>query len=228
MTMEMFYRHCSDGFTVVEMMATLVITAILAATAGTFFARLLTIQERDREEAYIREKLVDACGAYADLLSIGSTFVNTSTNAVIIKYRQETGGCSLETGLVSRVAYLASPLNLEHDTVDFNIYSVEKRNLSQKISRGINGDAPLLPLSGAMVECTISPLGIAGSAPAIIEITEEARGFCGEMVPHANFQATDAALGYLQMSAKYMVTNDEGEPEEKTVTAGRVVRLWNK
>ena len=57
------------GYTVVELMVTIVIVAVLAATLGMFFVKLLRIQEREREEAYIRERLADICAAYADFVS---------------------------------------------------------------------------------------------------------------------------------------------------------------
>ena len=105
---------CAQGFTVVELMVTIVIVAFLSATVGTFVCKLLTIQERDREEAYIREKLTDICGAYADFLSIGSSISSTtgvSNQETVVKYRSETGGVSLETGIVTRVAYLVAAMN---------------------------------------------------------------------------------------------------------------------
>lgn len=202
------------GYTVVELMVTIVIVAVLAATLGMFFVKLLRIQEREREEAYIRERLADICAAYADFVSVGSSF-HTSTNSVnaltAVKYRMETGGVSLETGLVTKVAYLTTMMNLTNRTVDLDIYSQDPEGLTRKFSRGMSGDAPLIPLLGDMVSCTITPLNH----------TKTEVGTNG-------YETTDAALGWLQVSAKYEVKNDDGEKETKTATAGRVVRLWNR
>ena len=207
-------RNRTRGYTVVELMVTIVIVAVLAATLGMFFVKLLRIQEREREEAYIRERLCDICAAYADFVSVGSSF-HTSTNfantLTAVKYRMETGGVSLETGLVTKVAYLTTMMNLTNRTVDLDIYLHEPEGLSKKFSRGMNGNAPLIPLLGDMVSCTITPL----NHPK----TEVATN---------GFETTDAALGWLQVAAKYKVKNDDGEMEIKTATAGRVVRLWNR
>ena len=126
------------GYTVVELMVTIVIVSVLAATVGMFFVKLLTIQEREREEAYIRERLSDICGVYADFISIGSSFstaTNLSDQATVVKYRQETGGVSLETGLVSRVAYLTSLMNTTNKTIDLNIlYSTDEKDPERRYS----------------------------------------------------------------------------------------------
>ncbi len=218
----------SRGYTIVELMVTIVIVSVLAVSVGVFFVKLLNIQEHEREEAYVREKLADICGEYADKLSIGSSIINTSTNATIVKYRQETGGVSLETGLVTRVAYLSSLLNSTNDTVDMNIFSIENRDLSRKIARSARGDAHLLPLVGDMVSCTFTPLKTSTSTLNVETMNDTDAGMCAKMVPHAVFEATDAALGWLQVTARYRVKNDKGELETKTATAGRVVRLWNR
>ena len=196
-------------------MVTIVIVAVLTATVGVLFVKLLTIQEQEREEAYVREKLADFCGAYADFLSVGSS-MGTSTaltnSAVEVNYRLEAGGVSLETGIVSRVAKLTSSINMTNDTVDLGIYAFEQRVLRRKISRNVNGDALLLPLPGDMVSCKITPLNYNP----------------GKTKEKSGFQTTDAALGYLEVEARYAVENDDGEITNKTVTAGRVVRMWNR
>ena len=204
--------RCRCGYTIVELMVTLVIVTVLAATVGMFFARLLSLQEREREEAYIREKLVDVCGAVADDLSIASSFsMRTSLvqRDIIVAYRQETGGVSLETGRVSRVAQLVLTTSATNRAAALNVFSHEPEGLRRSLSRSLEGDAPLMPLAGELVSCTLTPFNAA--------ITEE-----------DGIQTSDAALGYLQVTARYTVRNEDGEDEAKTATAGRVVRLWNR
>lgn len=207
-------RYFRRGYTIVELMSTIVIVAVLAATVGALFVKLLTIQEREREDAYIRERLADICGAYADAMSIGSSF-GTRTNLlgraaeVKVNYRQETGGVSLETSVVTRVSNLVSTMNTTNKTVELKAYGFEQRELVEKLSRIARGDATLIPLVGDVVDCTITPLNYTR--------TEDDSGFA----------TTDAALGYLKVTARYKVKNEDGELEEKTVEAGRVVRLWN-
>ena len=137
-------RYAKNGYTIIELMVTIVIVSVLAATLGVAFVKLLNIQEREREEAYVREKLADICGEYADKLSIGSSIISTSTNATIVKYRQETGGVSLETGLVTRVAYLSLQLSPTNDTVDMGIFSFENQDLIQKTYSLVLYNQPLL------------------------------------------------------------------------------------
>lgn len=208
-------RYANSGYTIVELMVTIVIVSVLAATVGMFFSQLLTIQERDREEAYIREKLADVCGAYADAMSVGSSFgILVGTNLledVKVNYRQETGGVSLETGVVTRVAQLVSSIDVTNKTVDVNIKGFNQSDLVTKLQRKASGDALLIPLPGEMISCTITPLNHGATA-------QDGEGYW----------TNNAALGYLEVKARYTIKNDAGEYETKTATAGRVVRLWNR
>lgn len=209
-------RYAKDGYTVVELMVTIVVVSVLAATVGMFFSKLLTIQEREREEAYIREKLTDICGAYADAMSIGSSFgtrTNFLTNAMDVKvnYRQETGGVSLETGMVTRVTQMISSIDTTNNIVDLNIYGFSQGNFVRKLQRKANGDAALIPLIGEVVSCTITPINYGASS-----------------LDGDGYSTNNAALGYLEVKARYKIKNDDGDLEEKTATAGRMVRLWNR
>ena len=208
-------RHVKDGYTIVELMVTIVIVSVLAATVGMFFVKLLNIQEREREEAYVRERLADVCGAYADMLSVGRLF-RTSTNAVnqaiSAEYRLETGGVSLETGMVTRVSHLTSFVDMLSGKLNLDIYGYEGGVLQQKLSRNASGDAELMPLLGDVLSCTIAPLNYSSQGAVVTN----------------GYLTTDAALGYLEIKAQYMVKNDDGEFEAKTVAAGRLVRLWNR
>lgn len=216
------------GYTVVELMVTIVIVAVFAAVVGTFIVKLLTIKEREREEAYIKEKLSDACAIYADFLSVGSSIsVSTDTNnqAIVVGYRLETDGISLETGLVTRAAYLVSTINATNGIMDLSVFSRDPEHIpselslmghrvNRKLSRKINGDAPLIPLVGDMVRFSVRPIATTFEP----EPSEE----------DLPMQTSNSALGYLEASAQYRIKNDEGEMETKTATVGRLVRLWNK
>ena len=212
-----------NGYTVIELLMTVAIVALLVATAGGWFVKLLKIQEKEREEAYVREKLVDICGSYADMVSIGSFICENpegTGNSTAVKYRTETGGVSFETGLVTRVAYVTTSftnnLSLAHRTMNLGIYSTGPEEgarfvplmddmVHEKMSRNVEGDALLVPQLADLVSCTITPL------------------WTGE----TDAYATNAALGYLQVTARYVVEDENGRPATKTATAGRVVRLWN-
>lgn len=224
------------GFTIYELMVTMVIVSVLAATVGTFFVKLLNIQEREREEAYVREKLSDICGAYADMLSVGSSIItsdNPSNQTAIVKYRQETGGVSLETGVVTRVAYLTSMMT--NSVMDMDILSLapgeeelDKKFLT-RLTRRASGNAALIPLLGDMVSCTLRPLGTAGQPEGkqMNEVDDYLSRRVAQKGDHG-FEMTDAALGWLEVKARYAVKDDEGMPVSKTVMVERVVRLWNR
>jgi hypothetical protein len=198
------------------MLTTFVIVAVLSATVGVFFVKLLNIQEQDREEAYVREKLVDICGAYADMMSVGSsigTITNADNYAMKVNYRHETGGVSLETGVVTKVSHIITRANKLDGVLDLGVYAFESGGLDLKLARPMRGDAALIPLTGDMVSCNITPLN---------------GDFANMVIDDDGYATTDAALGYLEVMARYQAKNDEGEFETKTVTVGRVVRLWNR
>lgn len=219
------FREClllgvRRGYTIVELMVTIVVVSVLAAIIGIFIVKLLTIQEREREEAYIRERLSDVCSRYADFVSIGSSFsvsTNSFSQTTLVKYQQETGGVSLETGLVSRVAYLESLINITNNTIDLNIFYATDENDTEggysAISRIMRGDAALIPFISDMVDLKIIPLTSTES------VSDENFPF---------YQTTDAALGKLVVTARYKVKNDEGLLEEKAISVERVIRLWNR
>lgn len=209
-------RNDQGGYTIIELMVTIVIVSVLTASVGMFFSKLLTVQEREREEAYIREKLADICGAYADAMSVGSSFctrTNPLTHAmdIMVNYRQETGGVSLETGIATRVTQMISSIDATNNTMDLDIYGFSQGDLVRMLQRKTTGNASLIPLQGDMVSCTITPLNYSA-------LSQDGEGY----------STNNAALGYLEVRARYKIKNDAGDFEEKTATAGRVVRLWNK
>ena len=206
------------GLSAIELMVTICLVVIIAAVVGVFLVKLLRIQEQEREEAYIREKLADICAIYADYMSVGSSF-HINTNSVdpilLIKYRQEAGGVSLETGRVSRVAYLTAKVNTKREdeigAMKLDIFSRDPEGVTKRHSDSMSGNASLIPLLGNVVSCTITPL----NNDWIQDGTN-------------SYDKTDAALGLLSVSAKYEIENEHGELAVKTATVERVVRLWNQ
>jgi len=196
------------GMTLVELMVTVLIGAILATTLGVFFVKLLTIQEQEREEGYVREKLVDICAAYADYLSIASSVSNNAAAgdmAFSALYRQETGGVSLETGRVSRVTHFFSSLDAQDSTLGVSIGHYVTNDFQSGFSRTLRGDALLMNLTNDLVA-----VGGAMVTPLNATLIE------------------NASLVYLKVSARCECKNEKGEKKYKYVTAGRIVRLWNK
>lgn len=179
-------------------MVTIVIVTVLAASVGTFIVKLLTLRENDREDAYIREKLIDVCGTYADLLSVGSS-INTNGPGMQVTYRQETGGVSFETGVVSQVTSLIS--DVTNGMVKLNVYGLELEESILKYVRQANGNADLIPQVGNIVSCTVTPINA------------------------TDWQS--AALGNLRIEARYQVRNGDGNIEIKATRVERIVRLWN-
>ena len=197
---DMKSRRC--GYTIVELMVSLVVVTVLAGTIGMFVVKLLTIREREREDAYIREKLTNICAAYADFMSIGSSF-STNGQEIVVMYRQETGGVSLETGIVSQVTSLVTVLNTNNWAMDSFAYGLESGSNVLKLVRNANGNAPLIPLVGDIVSCTITPI-----RDALNQNLE--------------------ALGNLRVEARYQAKNEKGELETKTTSVERMVRFWNR
>lgn len=209
------------GYTLVELMVTVVIVAVLSVTVGTLFVSLMNIQEREREQAYIRENLADICANYSDYLSVGTSVSNDITGlnpGFTVAYRRETGGVSLETGRVSHVVQLDSSVRefaipgvkgKSLATVDLGIETLKSTNQVRTFSRNLRGDdTQLIPIKDLRIRdgcvnlsCRIYPL---------------------DMVPE------NAALWYLQVVATYDIKNDMGMYVSTNVTAGRVVRLWNQ
>ena len=230
------YGRC--GFTIVELTVTIAIVSLLAATLGMFFAKLLNIRERDREEAYVRERLSGICASYADMLSVGTSIIasnNSSNQAAIVKYRQETGGVSMETAIVSRVSYLASTMDATNRVVNLDVLSLDpeveelNRKFLTQLTRRASGDAELIPLCGDIVSCTLRPLGV-DAAPknaAMNEVDDFLARRTVRKEAHG-LKMTDAALGSLEVAARYEAKDKNGETMVKTVTVGRVVRLWNR
>lgn len=195
----MCHLHRKCGYTVVEMMVTILIVAILTTTVGTVVVKLLTLQERDREEAYIRETLTNVCGEYADSLSLGSFICTNNLHGIDVTYRSESGGVSFETGRVSHVVKLISAK--KNSSFELNVNVVDRGNMISRLLCHMQGNAALIPLAGNLVSCDVIPLNA--------EIVE------------------DAALACLQVTAQYKVRDDSGKLVDKETTVERVVRLWN-
>ena len=220
------------GHTVVELLMTIAIVSVLAATLGMFVVNLLTFQEKDREEAYIRERLSDICGEYADFLSIASSVwtrrnINSNTMDVKVGYRGETGGVSLETGRVSRVAYFNSAINRTNRTVELSVDVLvpEQENPVRQYSRSECPTPPLIVMKGDQIdmieslECTIAPIGVDISRKQLTT---------GPKNEFPGFQYVDTALWNLELSARYKVKDDRGVIVTRTATVERMVRLWNR
>lgn len=204
----MFLNRKRKGFTIVELMVTIVIVAVIAASGGTFLVKLLTLQENEREEAYVREKLADICGAYADAASVGSSISVSDvgdSQVIGLQYRHETGGVSLETGFVIRALSMTSTVNSLSKNFDMNVYAFNPDDVvnARLLSRSASGDAHLIPIVGNIVKCEMTPI----------------RGTSMEEV------SGGTSLGYLQIAASY--ETNKTDHLTKTVTVGRIVRLWN-
>lgn len=211
------YRAIRFGYTIVELMVTIVIVSVLAATLGTFVVKLLTIQEQDREEAYIREKLADVCATYADFLSLG-TNISTGVSDFIAIYPHETGGVSLETGRVSRVAELSTSNTrnrAELVTIDLNVGTFEqgKETLVNKYSRTLRGDDTPLMNPKSLKE---------------LKIGENNDGNINLFYKLEPLLPGNGALWNFRVMAQYKVTYEKGRQENKTLMAERIVRLWNR
>lgn len=207
-----------SGYTAIELMVTILVVGVLATSMGASVAKLLSLQEAEREEGYIRESLVDLCALCADFSSVGSSFC-VSNQDFVVKYRQETGGVSLETGRVTRAVYLKTS-NVASNSfwrkmIDLDILG---GLFEKKYSRGVMGSAALIPFKGNIdIKSSITPIGTTPPVPS----NETDTNLVG-------YVSANTALGYLRITAEYEIKSDEGLIVTNAVTAGRVVRLWNR
>lgn len=209
-------QRLAQGYTIVELMVTVVIVSLLVVSVGAFIVKLLTIQEKEREEAYFKEKLADICGAFADELSVAKS-ISICSNQIVVNYPQESGGVSLETGRISRVAYMIVS-NKVGQTLRSNLFAYDfDGEVGLRLSRILQGDAELIPMPSIAVGCTITPLG---TDVAALEMREDPR-FAGGTTAETPF-------GYLQVAAQYEIKDDAGKFVMKTASVERVVRLWNR
>jgi len=201
------------GYTVVELMITICIVSILVSTICTYFVKLLTLQENEREEAYIKEKLSDICANFSDYISIGTNIDNRLSDFVV-SYRYETGGVSFETGRVSRVSGLTASLNPSSSvdqpvTMDLDVATFEQGTVNEKkFSRNFRGDDMSLISLNDIKE---------------LKITNKGRVDLRFQLTKLNMSAS---LWNLRLVADYEVEDDD-DPK-RTVTAERIVRLWNR
>ena len=212
------------GYTIVEMMVTIVIVSVLSATVGSFVVKLLTLQEQEREAAYIRERLVDICGIYADYLSIGSSITNDTSSTVAnfaVDYRQETGGVSFETGRVSRVVRLES---------SERVYSA----LNQ-LQRNLFLNAEILTSTGGLLSSEFAREFRGDDTPLVstkeLKIKKNKVDLNYRLIPLVSpadeFQVSPA-IWRLEVKADYFVEKDNGVLVHTNAVVSRLVRLWNK
>lgn len=202
------------GYTVIELMVTILIVTILVTTLGVSFVKLLTVQEKNREQAFIRERLAEICSSYADCLSIGTSISNTPSGGFVATYRNETGGVSLETGRVDHASLLVSSHNelTTHEgkryfTLDFGIYAYEMGMKTPKFLRDLRGDnMPLI-------------------SPKDLKMKDGIVSLNCSILPLNAVRMEDAALGYLTVTGWY---NMEETGVLTNVAVGRIVRLWNR
>lgn len=212
LTVKALIHNRTFGYTIVELMVTMVITTVLAVTLGTFFVKLLTLQERERNEAYIREKLVDICATLADYASVGSSVNVIGEREFTLTYRHEVGGVSLETGRVSHVVQLwtSHQTDQKHTTLNLDIDAQEATNIVRKFSRNLRGeDTPLLPFKG-------------------LKMGDDRVNLYCQVFPLLKMTQEKAPVWYLQVVAEYDIRNAQGDVVTTNVTAGRMVRLWNR
>lgn len=198
----------NHGFTIVELMVTLVVVALFAVGLGVFVSKMLTFQENEREEAYIRENLVDVCGAYADFMSVGSSIsaIMGSTGLYGVDYRKETGGVSLETGIVSHVTAITSAWSVvrhigdkPYSKLDINAYGIDEFGQStNKLHRNAESFSSLIPIKGT------------------------------NYVARFNFVPTGrSGLVKLEIAVEHGVKIKNGMVTNAITRVERIVRLWN-
>ena len=125
------------GFTVIELMITILIVVILTVSFGGALSGLLCLHEKDREEGYMREKLAYICGEFADYFSLADKvgrFMDENGKAVYAAgFRMEADGVSYETGKVVKVSNI-------YVSATNGIFNVAMRNADARYRRAGDSD----------------------------------------------------------------------------------------
>ena len=185
------------GFTLVELLITMLITTIVAAVFGLGVVRLLRLEESNRQEGYIRERLTMITSTYADYLSMGSKLwpVNFPNNVkgYSTEFRTETGGVSFETGKVTRVVGMTSSVSNGLFNIGINTAGEMFNGFLEK---HISGAAELLPVLSLITDVSIYP---EDGAVRMLSITAS--------------------------NTVYNVKSNQYEPRQ--IVSRRLFRLWN-
>lgn len=89
-----------SGATMIELMVTSSIVAIVAVGLSVGLMKLFAIEDEIRDKAFIRERLCRMISDYADCLSLARAVSNDTR---VIEFRTETGGVSFETNFLCKV-----------------------------------------------------------------------------------------------------------------------------
>lgn len=146
------------GFTIVELLVTMLITTIVVVVFGLGVVRLLKLEESNRQEGYIRERLTMITSTYADYLSMGSGLwpvdLPDNVKGYCTEFRTETGGVSFETGKVTRVVGMTSSVSNGFFNIGINTAGEISNVLLEK---HISGAAELLPVLSLITDISIYP-----------------------------------------------------------------------
>lgn len=100
MTKGLRFFTLRNGATMIELMVTSSIVAIVAASLSVGLVKLFAIEDEIRDKAFIRERLCRMISDYADCLSLAKAVSNDTR---VIEFRTETGGVSFETNFLCKV-----------------------------------------------------------------------------------------------------------------------------
>ena len=88
------------GATMIELMVTSSIVAIVAVGLSVGLMKLFAIEDEIRDKAFIRERLCRMISDYADCISLAKAVSNDTR---VIEFRTETGGVSFESNFLCKV-----------------------------------------------------------------------------------------------------------------------------
>lgn len=187
------------GFTIGEMLITMLITTIVATLFALGISRLLKVEESNRQEGYIRERLTMITSSYADYLSMGSSLALAEgpnhTKVYQTYFPMETGGVSFETGKVVRVVGMATSVSNGLFNVCMNTAG---RDSPDVLEKHVSGAAELVPVLAMITDVMITS---STNAPAV------------------------GMVSIVASNTVYNVKRNRYEP--KLIVSKRLFRLWN-
>lgn len=96
-------RDNNRGFTLIELMAALVISVFVAIYVGSAMIRLSSLEELNREKARALEKLSDVSARVQTYVAVGALATNISETAMRVQYPYMVFGIACETNRFTQV-----------------------------------------------------------------------------------------------------------------------------
>ena len=143
-------RAANKGFTLVELMATIVVMVFMAVYVGAGLMRLLSLDELNREKARALEKLSDIEARTQTLVAVGAKASSMSDTRIDIVYPYMVFGIVCETNYLVQVTN--TTLSLPQNNAIVTTVRSGKRGGGQDKTLRMDFLDPLVDSSGTRLE----------------------------------------------------------------------------